>query len=270
MNQKIRRGFKLIPIRIKDREPFQNNESFYINCPSYRGIIDRDSRILSDDSLSLNYSVCNNVNENLLKIIRKKHNNLIKELKKGKKLENEIEEEEKKDNFHSKIYKKKDYQKSFNDFSSISTITLSQNINPTKKTVIYEKPEQDHIVIKTLENNDVLKIPINKRVYTRKELTGIVKIQNKFRGFKERDINQKLDRLRLGECAAELFCLLIDNIFIKAAKRKTFQKLFLVDENPDSRCRVVNELEFKDKIKIKLIKNYYCISGVKNKFSSKK
>lgn len=266
MNQLLRRNVSLVPIRIKkDLHPFPNNESFYIDCPKYKGKIDNKSRILSNDSSFLNYSKCNNIKKGLIKRVRKKYNSLIKGLDGGSKLENEIEEEKIRD--RSKIYKKpKKYRKTLNNSSSMSTITCSQNITTTKKSVIYDKPEEDHTIIKKFEDDGFVKIPIKKQVYSKKELYDIVRIQTKFRGFRERDIKKQLDRLRVKECLLELFCLLVNRNYYNVKKREALKKLFLADENPDARCRVVNELEFKDKITIKLIGNYYNVTGVKNKF----
>ena len=80
-------------------------------------------------------------------------------------------------------------------------------------------------------------------------------IQRMYKGFSTRIINQTLNRLKVNSCAIELFCLILSRNFTLARKRISFLLLKLYYLDPFN--KIDNEVDFNDRLSIKLSNKYY-------------
>ena len=92
-------------------------------------------------------------------------------------------------------------------------------------------------------------------------------IQRIFKGHFVRDINFKVDRLKLRQCLIELFCLLIYGNWYRAKIRYYF--LLLIKCYNDVKLDVGKELTFEDKIGFKLPNKFYNGTKINNLSSIK-
>ena len=147
--------------------------------------------------------------------------------------------------------------------------TLSQkkgeNVDALSKDV------QNAIMLRRQEYNDYIK-SLNKpkpkkpkpkpkpkpKVYNAKK---VVYIQKMYKGFQTREVNQQINRLKVNLCVTELFCLLFKENFIHARKRLTFMLLRLYYHEPF--VNICNEVDFFDRLTIKLSDRYYTFKEFK-------
>ena len=127
------------------------------------------------------------------------------------------------------------------------------------------------IGLRRLEYNDYIKSLKNKpkpkpqkltkpKVY---DINKVYEIQKISRGFQTRDINQIINRLKVNLCSAELFCLVLKDNFYHAAKRISFQALKLYYH--EAFTKIDNEIDFSDRIDIKLSSKYYNSKTLNNR-----
>lgn len=204
------------------------------------------------------------VNKDIIATIQKRYENLMKDLQLGKKIENNI--------FIEEINQSSSKTSIETHKKCISQSTIASNkynrifskiINRTK--VIHNCPKICTNIRKKINSDEVFSVPILKKSYNESDEFHITNIQKTFRGYKEREIDHILDRLKVEQCSIETLSLLIGKNYNKAQKRIAFKKLELKEENPDRFCKIINEFNLKDKIKLKTIKNYYNVSGIKRK-----
>ena len=99
------------------------------------------------------------------------------------------------------------------------------------------------------------------------DVKKVIEIQRIFKGHFVRDINFKVDRLKLRQCFLELFCLLVYGSWCRV-KLQYYYQLF-TKYYEASKLDVGKEITFADKLSFKLPKCFY--SGTKiNDLASKK
>ena len=127
------------------------------------------------------------------------------------------------------------------------------------------KDIQNAIVLRRLEYNNYIK-SLNKKkpkpkpkpkkpkpkVYDNNKVNIIQKM---YKGFQVRNINQIINRLKVNLCVTELTCLILKEVFIHARRRITFYLLKLYYHDPFT--KIDNEVDFTDKIIMKLSDKYY-------------
>ena len=99
------------------------------------------------------------------------------------------------------------------------------------------------------------------------DVNKVIEIQKIFKGHFIRDINFKIDRLKLRQCLIELFCLLIYGNWYRAKIRYYF--LILIQCYNDVKLDVGKELTFEDKISFKLPNKFYSGTKINNLSSIK-
>lgn len=80
-------------------------------------------------------------------------------------------------------------------------------------------------------------------------------IQRMYKGFQIRTVNQIINRLKIQSCVTELFCLITNEVCIHARKRIFFYTLKLYYYDPFA--NIEQEVDFSDKILMKLSDRYY-------------
>ena len=80
-------------------------------------------------------------------------------------------------------------------------------------------------------------------------------IQKVYKGYRIKEIHQTVTRLKINSCIFELLCLLLNKVYIHAKKRLTFNILKLYFNEPFT--NIGKEINFEDKISIKLSDRYY-------------
>ena len=80
-------------------------------------------------------------------------------------------------------------------------------------------------------------------------------IQKVFKGYQIKEIYQTVTRLKIKTCITELLCLILSRIYIHAKKRISFSILKTYFHVPFS--NISKEIDFKDKIAMKLSDRYY-------------
>ena len=100
------------------------------------------------------------------------------------------------------------------------------------------------------------------------DINKVYEIQKIYRGFQTRDINQIINRLKVNLCAAELYCLVLKDNFYHAAKRICFQLLKLYYH--EAFTKIDNEIDFSDRIDIKLSSKYYNSNTVNHRKNKRK
>lgn len=88
-----------------------------------------------------------------------------------------------------------------------------------------------------------------------KYITKVIEIQKIFKGFVSRNIDQKLNKLKVRNCFIEIFSLLVNHYFFKYKIKESFNKIKTHYSSPFT--NINNELTFADKLSIKLIDSYY-------------
>jgi len=90
------------------------------------------------------------------------------------------------------------------------------------------------------------------KVYDSNKVNTIQKI---YRGYQNKKIYQLVDRLKINSCVTELLCLIFCRVYIHAKKRISFGILKTYYHVPFS--NICEEMDFKDKIAIRLPDRYY-------------
>ena len=177
-----------------------------------------------------------------------------------------------------------------NDEENISTIKKKDNRLGTVLTPIPQlvkkkglnhaennvKDIQNVIVLRRLQYNDYIKNlnkpkpktkpktkpkpkskpkPPKPKVYKVYDNNKVHEIQKIYKGFQTRNVNQIINRLKVNLCVTELYCLILKETYIHAAKRISFQILKLYYHEPFTNFD--NEIGFSDRIYMKLSDKYY-------------
>ena len=90
------------------------------------------------------------------------------------------------------------------------------------------------------------------KVYDSNKINTIQKI---YKGYQIKKIYQLVDRLKINSCVTELLCLILSKVYIHAKKRISFGIIKTYYHEPFS--NISEEMDFKDKIAIKLPERYY-------------
>ena len=89
-----------------------------------------------------------------------------------------------------------------------------------------------------------------------------------YKGFQTRIVNQTINRLKVNLCVTELNCLILNEVYIHAKKRIAFSIIRLYYHEPF--CKIDDEVNFSDRLSIKLSDKYYNLNNCKEKNSGKK
>lgn len=160
-------------------------------------------------------------------------------------------------------------------FTPIPKIKYKPNKLNNKEIKLCDEAKQTVVIIRRLEYNDYLykkndeKVRILQQLRARRKLMNMnaMKIQKNYKGYSIREVKQKVENLKLHECAVEIFLLMAYNNYIKALKRKAFNILKEFEEEKkalETEESVDDEIKFSDRIKMKLNENYYFFNSRKN------
>ena len=140
-----------------------------------------------------------------------------------------------------------------------------------KKSEKNEKEEQVNlkdvekaIQLRRQEYNEYLK-QLNKPKPKRKpkpkvyNLNNVIFIQKMYKGYHVNEVNHTITRLRINYCVTELLCLIFNNVFKHARKRITFYMFKTYYHDPFT--NIFNEVNFSDKLAMKLSGTYYNINN---------
>lgn len=195
--------------------------------------------------------------QNIIEKLNSRYNQTLNELKQSKKVKEIIQKED-----STKI------------LTPIPKIKYNRKNNNKKVRKLSSEVVQRAIVIRRYEYNGYLykKNEINKlkRKYPSHK---IVKIQKHFKGFRVREINKNVENLIFHECSVEIFLLMALSNIIKALKRKTFnilKNINYIQIKKEKSFLIDNEMNFEDKIKLKLPYTYYYILIKQNNLKSDK
>lgn len=279
-NNKNNKRQVFYPQRNKDKELSKKKEnSTLANIEKILFTIeDFESISKNKETLSTNDEISSN-REN--KIIHSKPKTKIIKTKNNNKNENLALNRKTKNNFHKKINNNKN-----NDISKEDKIIRREKIILTPIPLIRRKRDgnriqsnnnevQNAIVLRRQEYDDFIKslnkpkpkskpepIPAPKpKIY---DINKLKKIQKTYKGFQTREINQTINRLKVNLCANELFCLVLNETFIHANKRIYFSLLKLYYHEPFH--SIYNEIDFTDRIYIKLSDRYYNFNNFVEEF----
>ena len=134
------------------------------------------------------------------------------------------------------------------------------------------KDVQNAIVLRRLEYNDYIKSlnkPKNKpkpkpkpkprpKYYDQRKVNYIQKM---YKAFQARVVNQILNRKKVNLCVTELFCLLLSENYNHAVVRIAFALIKLYYHEPF--CNIDDEVDFSDKLYMKLSDKYYNFNNIK-------
>ena len=135
----------------------------------------------------------------------------------------------------------------FNDIFSKLNYNDKDNKKKVSNEIIYGA-----IMLKKLGFNEHFE---HKRKYQRVDIDKIIEIQKLFRGYFIRNINLKVDKLKLRKCLIELFCLLLYGLYFKGKIRYYFN--ILKEIYKSTRYCVEEEFNFDDKMKFILPQEFY-------------
>ena len=257
--------YKIIPIKLKDSNS-PNTVNFYLSKPS---LTSRTTLIKNRSPSYKNHTFkisVGNSKTNLFNTVHKRYLKIVDGMKKGNKLANEVEPINNlkiicENSFKKPIQKKNsdltvstapNTQRNYNNYNS------NYNTYNSKKMVIYEKPVKDLMIVKKLECNESYRIHIKNRVYSADDIRKVIRIQKNFRGYEQREIIQKTERLKTEECSVELFCLLIAKSYLKARIRLSFYTL--LKEFPNPFDGIGDEMDFDDQLRLGMVDRKYKIN----------
>ena len=93
------------------------------------------------------------------------------------------------------------------------------------------------------------------------DINKVLEIQRRYKGFQARNVNQIINRLKINLCVTELNCLILNNVFKHACKRISFYTLKLYYHDPFA--HIENEVDFTDKLSMRLSNKYYNFNNLK-------
>jgi len=169
---------------------------------------------------------------------------------------------------------KKDYNTTDEAFNDDLLLSIKNRFND-----IFEKIKGTEKIFAEIEkrnkkvSNDVIKGAVflrklgfqddfpkkKKKIQIKIDVNKVIEIQRVFKGHFVRDVNSKIDRLKLRQCLIELFCLLIHGHWCRAKVR--FYFLLMKEFYDVAKLYAGEEIGFVDRITFKLPKCFY--SGTK-------
>ena len=144
--------------------------------------------------------------------------------------------------------------------TNTKTITNSKELG---KAVYRRRIEYDEYV-KNM-NKPKPKPKPKPKVYN---LDMVIKIQKNFRGYLAKGVTQVVNRIKIKVCSVEVFCLLLCIVLRHARRRIIYLTLKTYYHTPFT--EINNEVNFTDKITMKLSDKYYNFNDLFNKFHKKK
>jgi len=144
--------------------------------------------------------------------------------------------------------------------TNTKTITNSKELG---KAVYRRRIEYDEYV-KNM-NKPKPKPKPKPKVYN---LDMVIKIQKNFRGYLAKGVTQVVNRIKIKVCSVEVFCLLLCIVLRHARRRIIYLTLKTYYHTPFT--EINNEVNFTDKIMMKLSDKYYNFNDLFNKFHKKK
>lgn len=281
-NKKKNKNQTISPQRNKKKEISKKKSNYQLgNIEKIIFTIDDFETINKNkDTLSTNYETNSN-RENKFhskpkkKIIKAKNRNKIDDISQKKKNKNIFQKEiiNKKNNDKSKEDKIKRREKRL--ATVLTPIPLKIIKKDGNQIQFNEKDVQNAIVLRRLEYNEyitTLNMPKPKpkpnpkptpkpKIY---DINKVNVIQKIYKGFQTRDIQQIVNRLKVNLCANELFCLILNEVYIHAKKRIIFNLLKLFYHEPFH--SIYNEVDFTDRIYMKLSGRYYNFNNIIEEF----
>ena len=144
--------------------------------------------------------------------------------------------------------------------TNTKTITNSKELG---KAVYRRRIEYDEYV-KSM-NKPKPKPKPKPKVYN---LDMVIKIQKNFRSYLAKGVIQVVNRIKIKVCSVEVFCLLLCIVLRHARRRIIYLTLKTYYHTPFT--EINNEVNFTDKIMMKLSDKYYNFNDLLNKFYKKK
>ena len=144
--------------------------------------------------------------------------------------------------------------------TNTKTITNSKELG---KAVYRRRIEYDEYV-KNM-NKPKPKPKPKPKVYN---LDMVIKIQKNFRSYLAKGVIQVVNRIKIKVCSVEVFCLLLCIVLRHARRRIIYLTLKTYYHTPFT--EINNEVNFTDKIMMKLSDKYYNFNDLLNKFYKKK
>lgn len=144
--------------------------------------------------------------------------------------------------------------------TNTKTITNSKELG---KAVYRRRIEYDEYV-KNM-NKPKPKPKPKPKVYN---LDMVLKIQKNFRSYLAKGVIQVVNRIKIKVCSVEVFCLLLCIVLRHARRRIIYLTLKTYYHTPFT--EINNEVNFTDKIMMKLSDKYYNFNDIFNKFHKKK
>ena len=193
-------------------------------------------------------------------------NNAIKELKFN---ENDSDDEEEKEENVDDMEEVFPIQRRGNRYGT--QFTPIPFLRKKTNGEINAKDVEKAIVARRQEYNDYLK-SLNKpkpkkpkpkpkpkpKVY---DINKVQDIQKIYKGFRTRSVNQIINRLKINLCVTELNCLILNEVFKHACIRIGFYTLKLYYHDPFT--HIENEIDFSDRLSMKLSDKYYNFNNFK-------
>lgn len=250
--------FNIFPIKLKDSTSTDTVNFGVTDSLFQNKSIQINTRNPSFDNYAFKYS-SGNSNTDFIKAIKKRYLKLVDGMKKGNKIVNEIETVKIIQKNYEGSFRKSTQKRKSDVSTSTAPYTQRNNTSCPKKLVIYDKPEKDCTIVKKLECNESFRINIKQRVFSARDIRKVIFIQKNFRGYEQREVTQRLQRLKAEECSNELFCLLIEKNYLKAMKRICFYKI--LNEYPFPFETIGNEVSFNDKLKLGMFDKLYKIKN---------
>ena len=150
--------------------------------------------------------------------------------------------------------------------------SIPQFMRRNTKTITNTKELEKAIYRRRVEYNEYLKY-LNKprpkpkpkpKVYN---LDMVLKIQKNFRSYLAKDVIQVVNRKKISLCSIEVFCLLLCIVLRHARRRIIYFTLKTLYHTPFT--EICDEVNFTDKVTMKLSDKYYNFNDLLNKIHKK-
>ena len=256
------------------------------NCPSddiekiLLFVDDFDTIYRNKETLSTNYETFSTLENKIYfkpkkRIIKTRNRNRIEGKSQNKKIKNNFQKEKSNNKINDKSKDDKIKRREKRLSTVLTPIPVKIGKKEGNQIQINEKDIQNAIVLRRLEYNEYIKT-LNKpkpkpqpkpkptprpKIY---DINKVNRIQKVYKGFRNRDVNQIVNRLKVNLCANELFCLILNELFIHSKKRIIFSLLKLYYHEPFN--SIYDEVNFTDRIYMKLSDRYYNFNNYVEEF----
>ena len=138
----------------------------------------------------------------------------------------------------------------------------------SSKNVCDTKDVEKAIKLRRKQYNEYLK-QLNKpkpkpkpkpKVY---DINKVIYIQKIYKAYRVADVNQNITRLKINSCVTELLCLILNHVFRHARRRIIFYMFKNYYHDPFT--NIFTEVNFSDKLAMKLSDTYYNFNNFINK-----